>query len=319
MNVNNEHIPVLLNEVIEFLDPQDNHVYVDGTFGRGGYSTAILDKASKSKVIGIDQDPEAIEYAQPIIAKYDGRLQVLQGKFGDMIELLNEQNIAEVDSIVLDIGISSPQIDNPERGFSFQKEAKLDMRMSKSGESAYDIVNNYDEEDLANIIYVFGEEHFSRRIARKIVAERIKKPITTTTELASIIRSVVPKGKKAIDPSTKTFQALRIKVNDELGELERALVASERLLKENGKLAIVTFHSLEDRIVKLYLKNTSETRNNYNRHVPMFNEAIVLPKFKVINKKGYTASDEEIRANPRSRSARLRTAIRINKHEVNHV
>ena len=308
--MNTQHVPVLLNEVMEFLDPQDGQVFVDGTFGRGGYTKAILDKAN-TEVIAIDQDPEAIDAAQEVVAKYPKRLKVLHGKFGNMVELLDGQ---EVDGIVLDIGVSSPQFDNPERGFSFQNEARLDMRMSKSGESAYDIVNNYAEADLANIIYIFGEEHFSRRIARKIVAER---PITTTTQLANVIRSVVPKGKKAIDSSTKTFQALRIKVNDELGELERALQASETLLKENGKLAVVTFHSLEDRILKTYLNNQSKTGNTTNRHLPIVDAPTTLPKFKLVNKKGVTASDEEIRHNPRARSARLRTAIRINKHAEN--
>ncbi|MEM9470146.1 MAG: 16S rRNA (cytosine(1402)-N(4))-methyltransferase RsmH, partial [Pseudomonadota bacterium] len=267
-----EHFPVMIQEVLDAVNPQDGDVIIDGTFGAGGYSRAFLDRANCT-VIAIDQDPEALVRAATFEKDYGARFVFIPGRFGDVSKLLQSKGFDQVDAFVLDVGVSSMQIDQAERGFSFQKDGPLDMRMNnKEGPSAADLVANLPEEELANIIYQYGEERYSRRIARKIVEVRQENPINTTNVLADLVRSVVPcSPKDKIDPATRTFQALRIAVNDELGELERALKESELILSEGGRLVIVSFHSLEDRIVKNFLRDKSGASDNASRHMPDMN------------------------------------------------
>lgn len=308
------HIPVMLQEVLDSLSPQDNKIYVDGTFGAGGYSRAILEKAN-CKLYAIDRDPDAIERAKKFSDDFKGRFTALKGCFGDMEQILKQNNIDSVDGIVLDIGVSSIQIDEGERGFSFNKEAPLDMRMSKEGMSAADVVNSLPEKELADIIYNYGDEKASRRIAKRIVEARAEKNIETTIELANLVHSVVPKkfGQK-IDTATKTFQALRIYVNDELGELERAMQAAENILKDEGRLVIVSFHSLEDSIVKKFFKNRSGKDISVSRHMPISVDDSNRECSFYLEKSGVVKpSDDEVAKNPRARSAKLRFAIRKRK------
>ncbi len=304
------HIPVLLDEVIAALAPRDGGVYVDGTFGAGGYSRALLRSAS-CRVIGIDRDPAAIERGRALAQEFPGRLEVIEGRFGDMDRLLADHGVAAVDGVALDVGVSSPQIDEPERGFSFRFDGPLDMRMGRDGPTAADVVNTADEAELADIIYHLGEERMARRVARAIVAARREAPIERTARLAEIIRSVVPKGKgDGIDPATRSFQALRIHVNDELGELRRGLSAAESLLAPGGRLAVVSFHSLEDREVKAFLRERSSPPPSPSRHTPVTAVAAHHPSFRLLSRKPVDPSEAEARNNPRARSARLRAAER---------
>lgn len=312
-NMTKSHIPVMLPEVLASMQPSDGEIYVDGTFGAGGYSRALLESASCT-VYAIDRDPNVAAMAEKLAKAFPGRFFWLMGSFSDMMELLEEHGVTSVNGIVLDIGVSSMQIDNPERGFSFRNDGPLDMRMSGSGQSAYDIVNNAGEEELADILYHYGEERKSRQIARAIVRARAEAPVKRTKELAGIVKSVVG-SKDGLDPSTRTFQALRIKVNDELGELERALAAAERLLTGGGRLVVVTFHSLEDRIVKQFLQSRSGETRGGSRHLPQIgatHKATVdhLPAFFLHRRKPVLPGVNELRSNPRSRSAKLRSAIR---------
>ena len=303
------HISVLLAEVIAALNPQDGEIHVDGTFGAGGYSRALL-QAAKCRVIAIDRDPSAIARGQDMARDWDGRLTMVQGCYGDMAHALEGLGISQVDGIALDIGVSSMQIDQAERGFSFAKDGPLDMRMGTDGATAADLVNTASEEDLANIIYQYGEERLSRRVARAITIQRKIAPYTRTSELAETVRASVPRSKDGIDPATRTFQALRIAVNDELGELERGLAAAETVLSPGGRLAVVTFHSLEDRIVKDYFKSQSGGQAQPSRHVPSAAADTQSPVFTPLSRKPISAGPDEIARNPRSRSARLRAAIR---------
>lgn len=303
------HIPVLLREAVEALLPRDGGVYVDGTFGRGGYSRAIL-SAGHTQVYAIDRDPEAIKAGAKLAEEFKPRLKILQGPFGAMDILLVDENIKQVDGIALDLGVSSPQLDEAERGFSFSADGPLDMRMSGSGPTAADIVNTMDEKNLANIIFNYGEERHSRRVAKQIVEARSQSRIERTRQLAEIVRRAVPRSKDGIDPATRTFQALRIHVNDELGELDRGLKAAEILLKPQGRLVVVTFHSLEDRAVKDFMRRRSATTLSQSRHMPANDEHPPAPTFNTLTRKPQTASDEEIQNNPRARSAKLRVAER---------
>jgi 16S rRNA (cytosine1402-N4)-methyltransferase len=307
-----EHVSVMLKEMLSAMKPADGQIYVDGTFGAGGYSRALLE-AAHCTVYAIDRDPNVAALAEKLSGAFPGRFFWLMGSFSDMIELLASRGVSSVDGIVLDIGVSSMQIDQPERGFSFKNDGPLDMRMSGVGQSAADIVNTAEEGELADILFHYGEERHARRIARAIVKAREVKAITRTAELAEIIRRICKGGK--MDPATRSFQGLRIKVNDELDELEQALAAAERLLRSGGRLVIVTFHSLEDRIVKQFLQSRSGETRGGSRHLPEIGEtrsqtAGRLPIFFLAQKKPVVAGEDETHANPRARSAKLRYAIR---------
>jgi 16S rRNA (cytosine1402-N4)-methyltransferase len=308
MNDDLTHVPVLLDQVLLALKPMQDEVFVDGTFGRGGYARALLDAAS-CRVIGIDRDPAAIAAGRILHQHYGERLTLIQGRFGEMATLVQNGGIARVDGVTLDIGVSSPQLDDPERGFSFRFDGPLDMRMGDAGPSAADIVNTLPEAELADVIFHLGEERMSRRVARAIVAARLEAPIERTTVLARIIRSVVPAARDGIDPATRTFQALRIFVNDELGELARGLAAAETLLRAGGRLAVVSFHSLEDRVVKNFLRTRSGNTPAGSRHLPQAGTAR-RPSFTLISRKAIVADATECRRNPRARSAKLRVAAR---------
>ena len=302
------HRPVLLDRVIEALAPRDGAVYVDGTFGGGGYSQALL-AAAHCRVFGIDRDPEAVRRGRDLAEIHKGRLQILEGRFGDMVQLLAPVNTDPIAGIALDLGVSSPQLDTPERGFSFRADGPLDMRMSGAGESAAEVVARLSEAQLAELIRVFGEERFARRVARAIATARQRRPINRTTELAEIVRAAVPKAEPGRDPATRTFQALRIVVNDELGELDRGLAAAEQLLMPGARIAIVAFHSLEDRRVKDFLRRRSDAAPRASRHQPL-RAASAAPSFKLLSRRAVKPSAAEIAHNPRARAARLRAAER---------
>jgi 16S rRNA (cytosine1402-N4)-methyltransferase len=304
------HVPVLLNEVVEALQPRDGGRYVDGTFGAGGYTAALLDRAD-CRVIAIDRDPDAIAAGRALAQRYAPRLRLIEGRFGDMAELLSAEGVEDVDGVALDIGVSSMQFDQAERGFSFRNAGPLDMRMERNGQSAADLVNEADEADLADIIFRYGEERRSRRVARAIVEARKVKRIETTAELAEIVRRAVgPQGRDESDPATRTFQALRIAVNDELGELERGLAAAEQVLAPGGRLAVVSFHSLEDRTVKEFVRARAGRTPAPSRHAPPRADQPVA-SLRDLTRKPVLPSDGEIAVNPRSRSARLRVAEKI--------
>ncbi len=306
------HTPVMLKEVLEQLQPKSGEVYIDGTFGAGGYSKAILNSAD-CVLYGIDQDPAVEEFANRLKKEYGSRFKFIAGNFSELNELMSAQNILRVDGIVLDLGVSSMQLETPDRGFSFMHNGRLDMRMSKTGSDAYNFINSSTEEEIANVIYNYGGETKSRRIAKKIIEKRKVAPIETTLELADIVRSVVKKGKSKIDPATRTFQAIRIFVNDELDTLQSALIASERLLNNNGRLIIVSFHSLEDAIVKEFVNERAKPKQSGSRHLPFITNTEFKPTFKWQVNKAIAASKEEIKTNPRARSAKLRVAMRVNQ------
>jgi 16S rRNA (cytosine1402-N4)-methyltransferase len=302
------HIPVLLSEVVAALEPRDGRIYLDGTFGAGGYSAALLDSA-RCRVIAIDRDPAAIAGGTALAERAEGRLTLIEGRFGEMASLLGARGVTAIAGVALDLGIASPQIDDPARGFSFRADGPLDMRMSGSGPTAADLVNTLPEAELARLIRDLGEERFARRIARAIVARREEAPITRTAELAAIVRAAIPaKDPSGIDPATRTFQALRIAVNDELGELDRGLAAAERLLEPGGRLAIVSFHSLEDRRVKEFLRERGEGAPQASRHAPPTQRRPA--SFRLMTRKAIQPSEAELQRNPRARSARLRAAER---------
>ena len=300
------HIPVLCDAVVQALAPKAGGRYVDGTFGAGGYARALLASAD-CRVWGIDRDPDALALGDALVAEFPGRLDLIRGNFGDMDWLLGDRGVTGVDGVALDLGISSMQVDRPERGFSFRFDGPLDMRMSGQGPTAADLVNTLPEAELARVIYELGEERFARRIAAAIARAR---PFSRTGALAETIRKAIPrKGGDAIDPATRTFQALRIAVNDELGELARGLGAAERLLAPGGRLAVVTFHSLEDRNVKLFLQRRAGKTPGASRHLPAM-MAPRAPSFRLLNHKPIEPDAAEIARNPRARSAKLRAAER---------
>ncbi len=300
------HVPVLLAEVLAAVAPQPGEIIVDGTFGRGGYARAFLE-AADCRVIGIDRDPAAITAGQALADRYAGRLVLKAGRFGEMDRLVE----APVDAIALDLGVSSPQLDDPARGFSFRADGPLDMRMGGDGPSAADLVATLSEAELADLIFSLGEERMARRVARAIVAARAEAPILRTATLAAIVRRVVPKSRDGIDPATRTFQALRLAVNDELGEIDRGLDAAERLLRPGGRLAVVSFHSLEDRRVKRFLAARSGTGANPSRHAADPRPgAAAPPTFRLLHRGTIEPGAAEIAVNPRARSARLRAAVR---------
>ncbi|HYX02238.1 MAG TPA: 16S rRNA (cytosine(1402)-N(4))-methyltransferase RsmH [Reyranella sp.] len=304
------HVPVLAREVVDALRPRDGGRYLDGTFGAGGYTSAMLDRA-ECQVIAIDRDPDAIAAGQAMAERYAPRLRLIEGRFGDMAELLSAEGVDEVDGVALDLGVSSMQFDQAERGFSFRASGPLDMRMDKRGPSAADLVNEADEAEIADILWRYGEERKSRRVARAIVEARKLKRIETTGELAEIVRRAVgSQGRDESDPATRTFQALRIAVNDELGELERGLAAAEQVLAPGGRLAVVSFHSLEDRAVKDFVRARAGRTPGPSRHAPP-REAARTASLKDLTRKPVVPSAQEIAANPRARSARLRVAEKV--------
>lgn len=306
------HVPVMLGEVLELLAPRDGAIYVDGTFGAGGYSRALLEAAACT-VMAIDRDPDAIRRADDLKQDFGARFAIAEGRFGDMAALLAAHLPKGADGIALDLGVSSPQLDDDSRGFSFRADGPLDMRMEKSGPSAADVVNTASEGELADIIFNLGDERHSRRIARAIVAARREKKLTRTRELAELVRGAVPAAARndtAIHPATRTFQALRIHVNDELDELDRGLAAAETLLAPDGVLAVVSFHSLEDRRVKAFLRSRSGGAPRASRHLPTGAVDAAAPSFELITRRALRPSDDEVARNPRARSARLRAGRR---------
>jgi 16S rRNA (cytosine1402-N4)-methyltransferase len=298
------HVPVLLDEVLDALAIVPGERHVDATFGAGGYTRAMLDRGAE--VIAFDRDPDAIAEGQAVVDEAGGRLILVEAPFSALDREAEARGVAPVDGVTMDIGVSSMQLDRAERGFSFQADGPLDMRMSRDGPTAADFVNTADEADIADVLYLYGEERQSRRVARAIVAAR---PITRTSELARVVRKALghkPHDKK--DPATRTFQAIRIHLNRELDELEQGLAAAERVLKPGGRLAIVTFHSLEDRLVKRFLRTRSGAAPGGSRHLPQV-QPEAAPSFEQIGR-AVRPSEEEVERNPRARSATLRVARR---------
>jgi len=310
------HLPVLLTEVLGALDPQADENIIDGTFGAGGYSRRFLE-AANCHVFGIDRDPQAMARGAALQKQFPDRLTLLKGPFSEMEALMAGAGADVVDGVVLDLGVSSPQLDDAERGFSFRFDGPLDMRMSTEGQSAADVVNAAGLDELTSIIREFGEERHARRVAQAIVATRAEAPITRTLALANLIAEVMPKpkgkgkrGPERIHPATRTFQALRIYVNDEIGELRRGLAAAERLLGVGGRLVVVSFHSLEDREVKRFFQARSGNAPRAHRHSPAAEANAPAPSFELLFRGATKPSDAETGANPRARSARLRAARR---------
>jgi 16S rRNA (cytosine1402-N4)-methyltransferase len=302
---------VLLPEVLAALAPSANGRFIDATFGAGGYTEALLDAAPGVQVLAIDRDPAAVAAGRFLVERHGGRLTVVEGRFGGLDRLAKDAGFAPVDGVVLDVGVSSMQLDDPERGFSFQADGPLDMRMSGVGPTAADIVNEADEAEIADILFRLGDEHRSRAIARAIVARRRERTFGRTLELAELVERVLGRGKVGgRHPATRTFQALRIYINDELGELARGLAAAERVMKPDGRLAVVTFHSLEDAMVKRFLQVRTGKREGASRHLPPGAPPERQPSFRFVNPKPVSPAGDEIAANPRARSARLRWAVR---------
>jgi 16S rRNA (cytosine1402-N4)-methyltransferase len=300
----------MLAEVLEMLAPRDGAQYVDGTFGGGGYASAILE-AADCRVLGIDRDPDAIARGQALVERFGGRLTLVQGEFSNMDRFTSASDAKGIDGVVLDLGVSSFQFDQPARGFSFREDGPLDMRMSLSGESAADFVNTTDERTLSLTISRYGEEKNARRIARAIIAAR---PVTGTAQLAKIVSDAQGPAalRHAIHPATRTFQALRIHVNDELGELERGLEAALNVMKPQGRLVVVSFHSLEDRMVKRFLSERSTSAPRASRHAPSSNfGGTPTPSFKLLTTRPRIPSAEELGNNPRARSAKLRAGLKL--------
>jgi 16S rRNA (cytosine1402-N4)-methyltransferase len=301
---------VLLSEVLSALEIKDGETYIDGTFGAGGYTRAILQSAN-CKVLAIDRDPAALAAGEALVAEFKPRLLLCAGRFGELDSIAHVHGLEAVAGVVLDIGVSSMQLDEPERGFSFLHDGPLDMRMSREGITAADFINTAAEAEIARAIFEFGEERRSRHIAKAIVKERSERPFTRTRELADLVfrvfRGQRDEGKH---PATRTFQALRIYVNDELGELSRGLAAAERILKPGGRLVVVTFHSLEDRIVKRFLVERAGREPRGSRYLPETSTKFSAPSFRIINTRPLTPQKGELDVNSRARSARLRSAIR---------
>ena len=311
------HQPVMLNEVLASLQPRDNALYIDATFGRGGYTRAILNSAD-CNVMAIDRDPDAIAAGQSLVNEMNGRFSLKEGPFSALAEIAQAEGHEKVDGIVFDLGLSSPQLDEAERGFSFRHDGPLDMRMEKSGDDAADFVNSADEAEIAHVIWMYGEERASRRIARAIVKARQEAPITRTKELAKLVHSVMPRPKPGqIDPATRTFQGIRIHVNGELDEIEAAMIAAEKMLKPDGRLVVVSFHSLEDRIIKTFMLKRSGQGPRPSRHLPDIEMAPA--SFSLPSRKPVLPSEAETEQNPRARSAKLRLAVRTDAPAMKEV
>jgi 16S rRNA (cytosine1402-N4)-methyltransferase len=310
------HIPVLLGEVLEALAPAASNRFIDGTFGAGGYTRALLD-AANCTVLALDRDPEAIASGSGLIAQYPGRVTLSQTLFSQMESAAESIGWDHVSGIVLDLGVSSMQLEKAERGFSFMRDGPLDMRMSGEGLSAADVVNTFEKDAIADILFKYGEERRSRAIAAAIVKDRMTKSFERTGELAALVARVLgSRGAETKHPATRTFQALRLYVNDELGELERGLAAAERLLEPGGRLAAITFHSLEDRLVKRFVTDRSNRRPRRSRHLPAEQDSR-RAAFAIPDPHGIEPTEEEVALNPRARSARLRWAVRLGEGEGN--
>lgn len=310
MNNLDFHKPVMLNEVLENLAVKNGETYLDGTFGAGGYSSAILE-AADCMLYAIDRDESAKKFAAKLEKNFPKNFKFLRGNFSNSVELLAEENVTELDGMVFDIGVSSMQFDDKERGFSFDSDAKLDMRMDQNSyPSAYEVVNEASEEELASIIKNFGEEPKAKLIAKRIIAARAAKPITSCRDLANIVRSLYV-GYSKTDSATRTFQAFRIFVNSELDELKAALASSLTLLKKGGRLVVVSFHSLEDGIVKAFLKKEAGLDQTFSRYQPVTSANESPKNFHLLTKSAISPSKEEVAANPRARSAKMRVAIRL--------
>jgi len=305
------HEPVMLQQVLHALAPRAGGAYVDGTFGAGGYARAILE-AADCRLWAIDRDAEAIARGADMVRLYSGRFSLLAGRFSDLDRLVQAVGTDSVDGVVFDLGVSSPQLDTPDRGFSFRHDGPLDMRMDREGETAAEVVNRLDVSELTTIIRTLGEERHAGRVARAIAAARQESPITRTGQLADIVRGVVRPSRDGIDPATRTFQALRIYVNDELGELDRGLCAAERLLAPGGRLVVVAFHSLEDRRVKSFMRVRSGGAPRASRHTPQAPGPGRAPSLRLLSRRAVKPTREETNRNPRARSARLRAAERTN-------
>jgi 16S rRNA (cytosine1402-N4)-methyltransferase len=305
------HLPVMLAEVLATLAPRDGATLLDCTFGGGGYAAAILESAPRCTLYAMDRDPDAIARGAALVARHAPRLHLIEGRFGDMLDLLAARGVTALDGVVMDLGVSSFQLDQAERGFSFRADGPLDMRMEKAGPSAADLVNTLPEPELADILYRLGEERFSRRIARAIVARRAEQPFATTGDLAALVRSKVPRDPSGIDGATRSFQALRLAVNDELGEVERGLAAAATLLAPGGRLVVVAFHSLEDRIAKRFMAEAAGRGSRTSRHDPGALAQRAAPRFRLLTPRALRPSEAETRDNPRARSARLRALERL--------
>lgn len=304
------HIPVLLAEAVEALAPRADAVYADATFGGGGYARAILE-AAPCTLWALDRDPDAIARGAALAARFPGRLHLVETRFGAMLDALAEHGITALDGVVMDLGVSSFQLDQAGRGFSFRADGPLDMRMEKSGPSAADLVNTLEERALSEILADLGEERHARRIARAIIRARSEETISTTARLAEIVRSSVPRDPSGIDSATRSFQALRMAVNDELPEIERGLAAAAALLAPGGRLVVVSFHSLEDRIVKRFMAARTGREGQASRHDPAALMTRAAPEFRLLTPRAIRPGAAELARNPRARSAKLRAMERI--------
>ncbi|MGP8027389.1 MAG: 16S rRNA (cytosine(1402)-N(4))-methyltransferase RsmH [Acidocella sp.] len=304
------HIPVLRDEAVTMLQPRDGGVYLDGTFGGGGYAKAILD-AADCRLFAVDRDPAAVARGRELEREYPGRFEICEGRISNISELLAEREVFALDGAVFDLGVSSYQIDDPARGFSFRHDGPLNMQMGSSEMNAETLVNFCPESELADILYEFGEEKAARRVAKAIVERRKVQKFTTTSDLAGVIRSVVRADKSGLDPATRSFQALRIAVNEELTDVEAALEQAAAMLKLGGRLVVVSFHSLEDRIVKQFFAAGAGRLPGASRHDPAGLLAQAKPRFALVTKTPVTAGAAELNANPRARSAKLRVMERL--------
>ena len=304
------HVPVLRDAALALLEPRAGGVYLDGTFGGGGYAKAIL-KAADCTLLAIDRDPAAVQRGLALALAYPGRLKIFEARISNILNILEQAGVRLLDGAVFDLGVSSYQIDDAARGFSFRADGPLDMRMGNSTVSAAVLVNSMSESELSDILYQFGEERASRRIAKAIVERRKLQNFSTTADLAGVIRSIVRSDKSGIDPATRSFQALRIAVNDELGEIEAALAHSATCLAPGGRLVVVSFHSLEDRIVKKFFAQACGRAPGASRHSPAGMQDAARPQFRLLTASPVAAGADETRANPRARSAKLRAMERL--------
>lgn len=304
------HVPVMMEEAVAALRPVAGGVYLDGTFGGGGYARHILASAACS-LYAIDRDPAAVARGEAVVAAFPGRFEIMAGRISELARLLADQQVTGLDGAVFDLGLSSYQIDDPSRGFSFRQDGPLDMRMGHSAWDAAEIVNSWSESDLADVLFRYGDEKASRRVARAIIERRAVQKFSTTADLAAVIRGVVRADKSGIDPATRSFQALRIAVNEELADIESALEQAALLLRPGGRLVVVSFHSLEDRIVKHFFAACAGRQPGVSRHDPAGLKPAAVPHFRLVTKSAISPGVREVQSNPRARSAKLRIMERL--------